>query len=202
MKRQYIRLFSFLIGITFILSGVIFFFVNNYKQDKKAKIEAEIKLADEISEVYETFYNKEKELSTYRDETINEVKDFSSYYTEMPKGYDDIIPLLEKYEELLTEIENGSSFLQEKCTVRYSVLDANDKCDAYYINLEKSINIFVGDIEYFNGIIKNYNEWTEIENKSLIATDHYDTLELFTAKKYTDYVDLNNDGTKLGMKGE
>ena len=202
MKRQYLRLFSFLIGVTFIISGVLFTVVNNYKQDKKKKQEEEAALADEIGDVYQTFYEKEVDLSTYRDKLLNSVKEFSVFFTEMPDGYGAIIPQVEEYENLIMEIEDISSFLKDKCTVRYSVLEANDKCDAYVKNLEKTINIFVGDMEFFNSKIKDFNEWTEVENNSLIATKKYDKLAEYTIKKYTDYVDLNNDGTYLGRSGE
>ena len=97
------------------------------------------------------------------------------------------------------EVEDISSYLKDNCGERYSVLEANEKCDAYYINLERTINIFVGDVEYLNSRINNYNEWTETENNSAIATQHYDKLEEYKAKKYTHYVDLNDDGTVLGM---
>lgn len=202
MKRQYIRLFSFMIGVTFILSGILFYFVNNYKVWKKNKIEAEIEIADEIDDVYETFYDKEKALSSHRDDLYTAVKDFSAYYTDMPKGYKGVVEKIEEYEELLKEIEDGSSYLKEKCTKRYSVLEANDKCDAYYINLEKSINIFIGDVEFFNSKIKDFNEWIETENSSVLSTEKYSKLDKYESKNYKDSVDLNEDGTYLGMKSE
>lgn len=202
MKRQYLRLFSFLIGITFIISGVLFTIVNNYKQDKKNKQDAEAAIADEIKDVYQTFYEKEVDLSTYRDKLLNDVKDFSEFFTEMPDGYTKIISEVEQYETLIMEIEDISSYLNDKCNKRYSVLEANDKCGAYYKNLEKTINIFVGDMEFFNSKIKDFNEWTEVENKSLIATKKYDKLSEYNIKKYTDYVDLNDDGTYLGRNTE
>ena len=202
MKRQYLRLFSFLIGITFIISGVLFTIVNNDKQDKKAKVEKEEAIADEIQDIYETFYNKEVELSNYRDEVLQSVKDFSVFYTQMPDGYGIVYPKVEKYETLVSEIEDASSYLRDNCIRRYSKLEANEKCDAYYINLEKSINIFIGDLEYFNSKIKDFNDWTETENKSLIATKTYEKLNGYTAKRYTEYVDLNNDGTYLGRNNE
>ncbi len=202
MKRQYLRLFSFLIGITFIISGVLFTLVNNYKQDKKKKIDEEKLIADEIGNVYQTFYDKEKSLSTFRDEVINEFKSFSVFFTTMPDKYANIASKIENYEKNITEIEDISSYLKDKCTQRYSVLEANDKCDAYYINLEKSINIFIADMELFNSKIKEYNKWTETENSSAIATKKYDKLEEFKVKKYTEYVDLNDDGTYLGRNNE
>ena len=202
MKQQYLRLFSFLIGITFIVSGVIFTVVNNYKEEKNKKIQEERIIADEIENVYTTFFDKEKELSEYRDTLLNDIKEFTVFYTEMPGGYDGIIPKVEEYEKKLIEIDDASSYLASACKERYSVLEANDKCDAYYINLEKSINIFVGDIEYFNSKISDYNKWTETENESVIKTKTYDKLDEFKATKYTEYVDLNGDETYLGRKEE
>ena len=202
MKRQYLRLFSFLIGITFIISGILFTLVNNYKEEKKKKVAEEDAIADEIVDIYKTFYDKEVELSDYRDEVLKSVKDFSVFFTEMPDGYGNVYPMVEKYEVLVTEIEDASEYLRDNCKRRYSKLDANEKCDAYYINLEKSINIFIGDLEFFNSKIKDFNEWTETENTSLIATKTYEKLNEYTAKKYTDYVDLNDDGTYLGRNNE
>ena len=202
MKRQYIRLFSFLIGITFIISGVLFTFVNNYKKEKKRIIEKEIVIADEIGDVYETFYNKEKDLSLYRDGLIDEIKIFSEYFAGMPDGYEEIVPKLAEYEGMIKEIEDVSSYLKEKCNKRYSVLEANDKCDAYFINLEKTINFFVSDLDFFNSKIDDFNEWIKTENESILVTKKYKELEKHEAKKYTKSVDLNNDGTYLGMKSE
>ncbi len=202
MKRQYIRLFSFLIGITFIVSGLLFTLVNNYKKEKKKIIEEEIVIADEIGDVYETFYNKEKDLSLFRDELLNDIKEFSEYFAGMPEGYETIIPKMEEYETKITEIEDGSHYLKQKCNKRYSVLTANDKCDAYFINLEKTINIFIGDLKYFNSKIDAYNEWIVEENKSVLVTNKYKPLDNYIAKKYTKYVDLNEDETYLGMSGE
>lgn len=202
MKQQYLRLYSFLVGITFIISGVIFTLVNNYKVDKKEKIEVEIEIADEIGNVYATFYDKEKELSSYRDSFLKDVNDFSVFYTEMPAGYGKVNEEVGNYETKITEIEDISTYLKEKCQKRYSVLEANDKCTAYYINLEKSINIFLGDLEYYNSKIKEYNDWTEVENNSVIKERTYDKLEEYKPKKYVDFVDLNNDGTYLGRNNE
>ena len=202
MKQQYLRLFSFLIGVTFIISGILFTVVNNYKDEKREKIKKEQEIADEIGNVYATFYDKEKELSEYRDTLLKDINDFSVFYTEMPDGYGAVFSKVGKYETMISEIDDISSYLKGVCTKRYSVLEANDKCEAYYINLEKTINIFIGDLEYFNSKIKSFNEWTVTENESLIKTRTYDKLAEYTAKKYTDYVDLNNDETFLGRNNE
>lgn len=202
MKRQYIRLFSFLIGLTFIISGLLFTIVNDYKKEKQKIIQEEIVIADEIEDVYEVFYNKEKDLSLYRDDLIKDIMDFSAFFSEMPKEYKKIIPEIEEYETMISEVEDISSYLQSKCNKRYSVLKANDKCDAYFINLEKTINIFVGDISFFNSKIDDYNEWIKEENESVLVTEKYKELAKYDVKKYKDNVDLNKDGTYLGMKSE
>ena len=202
MKRQYIRLFSFLIGLTFIISGLLFTIVNEYKKEKQKIIQEEIVIADEIEDVYEVFYNKEKDLSLYRDDLIKDIMDFSAFFSEMPKEYKKIIPEIEEYETMISEVEDISSYLQSKCNKRYSVLKANDKCDAYFINLEKTINIFVGDISFFNSKIDDYNEWIKEENESVLVTEKYKELAKYDVKKYKDNVDLNKDGTYLGMKSE
>lgn len=202
MKRQYIRLFSFLIGLSFIISGVLFTFVNNYKKEKKRIIKEDSIIADEIGDVYETFYNKEKDLSIFRDGLLDNIMIFSEYFAGMPEGYEEILPKLEEYENMIEEIDDMSSYLKEKCVKRYSALTANDKCDAYYINLEKTINLFVGDLEFFNSKIEDFNEWIVEENESVLVTKKYKPLEKYTAKKYTNVVDLNKDDTYLGRKSE
>ena len=87
----------------------------------------------------------------------------------MPKGYNKVIENIGKYETIIKEAEDISTYLKEKCNITYSVAEANEKCDLYYKNLEKSINVFVGDLEFFNSKIKEYNEWTVVENKSVIS---------------------------------
>lgn len=202
MKQQYLRLFSFLIGLSFIVSGVLFTFVNNYKKDKKEQLDKEIKIAEEIDKVYKEFFDKEKELSLFRDELIDDITNFSQYFQQMPDDYDGILEKVGEYEDKLIDIEDKSSYLKDVCNRRYSISDANDLCDAYYINLEKSINFFVGDVEFFNSKIEEYNEWIITENESLITFTKYEELDKYSVKKYKDYVDLNDDTTYLGKKNK
>ena len=135
MKQQYIRLFSFLFGITFIVSGVIFVFVKMYKDDR-IRIEAKEKvIADEIGDVYKTFFDMESELTEARDSLMKDFSSYVTFYADMPKGYAGMKEKIEAYETKITEIEDASTFLKKKCEVKYSVSTANDKCIAYYINL-------------------------------------------------------------------
>lgn len=202
MKQQYLRLFSFLIGLTFIVSGVLYTFVNDYKKEKKKQLNEEIKIAEEIDKVYDTFYDKEKELNNLRDELVEEMTTFAQYFQQMPDNYENIGSKLDEYENMIIDIDESSSYLKEACKKRYSVSDANDLCDAYYINLEKSINLFVGEIDYLNSKIEEYNEWIKDENDSVITYVKYKELDKYDVKKYDKYVDLNEDDTYLGKSNK
>jgi hypothetical protein len=118
----------------------------------------------------------------------------------MTDNYEDIVGQLKHYESLIDEAKDMSSYLKDNCVKRYSVLEANSLCDAYYINLEKTINLYIVDIELFNKKIDEYNAWTEKENASVTATTEYEKLEKYASVNYPDYVDLNEDGTFLGKK--
>ena len=202
VKEQYIKFFSFLIGITLIISGVIYTFTKTYKDEKKEKVLEESAIADEIGDVYKTFFDKEEEISKYSEDLNEEMLEYVSFYTTMPDGYKEIYKKVEDYETYVKEVEDISSYLKDKCRERYSSVDANEKCNAYYINLEKTINIHIGIVKYFNTKIDEYNVWTEKENESVGSTVKYDKLEKYTSKFYTEYVDLNEDGTFLGMNND
>ena len=203
MKREYTKLFSFILGFTFLLSGVIFAFVNTYKTGKDTEIKKENDIIDEILNIYEVFRNKEDEYNTFRNEFLEEISDYTSYYSGMEENYDEIIQLLSEYETLVKEVEDVSAYLKNHCINKtYSNQDANGKCNAYIINFEKTVNSFVGDIEFLNSKIDEYNEWIVEENKSLKEKDQYNELHKFEPTYYNDYLDVNNDETYLGRNSD
>lgn len=202
MKREYAKLFSFLLGITFILSGIIFTVVKTYKEERQTKIDEENQIIDEIMDIYEVFKKKTEEFSNKRDEVNSEISDYVAYYTGMITKYDSIIKTLESYETMVTEVEDTAIYLKDHCLKNsYSSIDANSKCTSYIMNYEKTVNSFVGDIEFFNSKIKEYNEWATKENSEL-QTEKYKSLESFVPKIYKEYIDINNDGTYLGRASD
>ena len=202
MKNQYLRLFSLLFGITFILSGVIFTFTKMYKNDKEKERELEEEIVDEIGSVYQKFFDKTNELNDNRNVLLDEIAEYISFYTGMPDDYDAMIEKVSNYELELSELDDMSSYLKSKCEKVYSSSDANNKCYAYYINLEKSVNLFIGDVKFLNSKLEEYNEWAEEENKSEFITKKYEMLDKYQSSKYNDYVDLNKDGTYLAMNND
>ena len=202
MKREYAKLFSFLFGITFILSAVIFTVVNTYKDQKQEKIDKENQIIDEILNIYDVFKKKTEDFSNKRDEVNSEIADYILYYTGMIEKYDNIIKTLENYETLVQEIEDTAVYLKDHCLKNsYSSIDANNKCNLYIMNYEKSVNTFIGDIEFFNSKIKEYNEWATKENTAL-KKEKYKPLANFVPKIYKEYIDINNDGIYLGRASD
>ncbi len=196
-KQQYIQLFSLMLGLTFIISSIVFTLGNAYKEERKERINEETIIAEKISEVYGDFYEKESKLNEFRDELTTKISESAEYFANMPENYDDIIDGFKKYEEMVQEIEEASVYLKEKCPKRYSILDSNNKCNAYYINLEKTINLFVGEVRYFNSKIKEYNEWTVVENENPLVINKYEIKDEYDSKVYKEFVDLNEDDTYL-----
>lgn len=203
MKREYAKLFSFLIGITFILSGIIFTLTRVYKNNKAQSIEEENIIAAEIKNVYESFKIKTEEFSTKRDLINSDISEYVSYYTGIEKNYNDMIEELKEYENLVIEVEDSAVYLKKHClNESYSDQDANNKCNAYIINYEKTVNSFISDIEFFNSKIDEYNNWIISENEELDNEDKYTKVERYKATKYKEYIDINNDGTYLGRNSD
>lgn len=203
MKREYAKLFSFLIGITFILSGIIFTLTRVYKNNKAQSIEEENIIATEIKNVYESFKIKTEEFSTKRDLINSDISEYVSYYTGIEKNYNDMIEELKEYENLVIEVEDAAVYLKKHClNESYSDQDANNKCNAYIINYEKTVNSFISDIEFFNNKIDEYNNWIISENEELDNEDKYTKVERYKATKYKEYIDINNDGTYLGRNSD
>ncbi len=203
MKREYAKLFSFLIGIAFILSGIIFTLTRVYKNNKAQSIEEENIIAAEIKNVYESFKIKTEEFSTKRDLINSDISEYVSYYTGIEKNYNDMIEELKEYENLVIEVEDTAVYLKKHClNESYSDQDANNKCNAYIINYEKTVNSFISDIEFFNSKIDEYNNWIISENEELDNEDKYTKVERYKATKYKEYIDINNDGTYLGRNSD
>lgn len=203
MKREYAKLFSFLIGIAFILSGIIFTLTRVYKNNKAQSIEEENIIAAEIKNVYESFKIKTEEFSTKRDLINSDISEYVSYYTGIEKNYNDMIEELKEYENLVIEVEDSAVYLKKHClNESYSDQDANNKCNAYIINYEKTVNSFIRDIEFFNSKIDEYNNWIISENEELDNEDKYTKVERYKATKYKEYIDINNDGTYLGRNSD
>ena len=201
MKKEYIKLFSFMIGVALLLSALVYGISNSYKGSKQKAINSEKKTLEEIGSAYDIFSAKLEQFTSLRDKTITDIEDYSSYYTGMDTKYEDILKEVKEYDKVAGELKNSIGDLSKKCINKsYSDLVVNQKCINFILNYERSINTFVGDIYFFNSRIDTFNEWVDTENKNKTKEREYKKVEKYTANSFKDYIDVNNDGTYLGKK--
>ena len=198
MKREYVKLFSFMIGISLVIASIIFVISSNIKAAKQKEIDEEDKVMDEIGDIYVKFNIMAEDFASKHDSFIKTVDNDTAYFAIVADNYNKLIAAAKEYETALTEINDMDTYLFKNCRKKfYSNADINQDCLAYVRNKEKLTNTYIDDITYLNHRIEAFNDWTVTNNASVIATRHYDKLKLFESK-YTEYVDLDEDGLKLG----
>lgn len=176
------------LGIVSLISGGILTFVTSYKEDQ-AKV---TKTMNIIVDDYETFRKQVEAFSTSREKIYNEVMN-TQYYAEVYSNYNVNVQKLQEYENAVVEIDKVGKKLKESCIGKnYTNQDVVNKCNAFVINYEQSINYFINDINRFNSRIKEYNTWVASQTETT-----YKTLTEYDAK-YKDYIDINNDKTFSG----
>ena len=201
MKKEYIRLFSFMVGVALLLSAVVYAISNSYKGSKQKEIDNEKKTLEEIGSAYDTFTIQLEKFSRMRDKTINEVEEYSSYYTGMDTKYEEIIKEIKEYDKLAGELKKSTGDLSKKCINKsYSDMVVNQKCINYIMNYERSVNTFVEDMSFFNNRVDTYNKWVDTENESKTKERTYKKIENYKASSFNDYIDVNKDGTYLGKR--
>jgi len=203
MKKEYIKLFSIMIGISLLISSGIYVIANNFKNERQKEIDDEKVIIDEIGDLYKQFNEKENDFNTKREEYIKVVDSGSAYFASMPTNYNKMIDKAKEYEDLLVELDDFDTFLYASCKDHtYSKNSTNKNCLTYLKNMEKTINTFIEDIRYLNHKIDAYNEWIITENKSVIVYKKYKALNNYKSEKFTDYVDLDGDQVKQGANAD
>ncbi len=194
MKKDIIKLISFILATTFIMSGVIYFFVFNYKEEKRIKIEKEEKYFASINTAYEEFREKSTDIGKSIEEMNNYIIDYSEFYVEMPVKYGEAVEKVEFYTEELIKLENETKYLMDNCQdVEHNNVIVTRNCHSYVISFEKTVNAFINGIKFLNDKITDYNNWVDEEKKD------FKKLELIVVEKYNNYVDYNKDGIYLGV---
>ena len=89
---------------------------------------------------------------------------------------------------MILDNKTDTNYLKEKCIRKnYTDEDLKNKCDAFIIAYEESVNFYVKDINNFNEQLSDINN--QIEDK-----------ELNKYKQIYQYVDINSDGIKEGVE--
>ncbi len=196
MKREYIRLWSFIIAATLILTAVLILISHSFKSSRQDEIDKEYEIISEIDKANDKFLEKVEEYTTKKQKFDEDLKEYTSYFSGMYDRYDKITTDFRNLENYVIDVENESIYLNQNCINKmYSNRDTNAKCMAYISNFEKTVNMFVSDVEYLNKKIDEYNEWYQTNKEE---NDKNKSLEHLTVSRYSEYIDINGDGTYLG----
>ena len=171
-----------LIAVIGIILGI------NFISDSANKINEEYENDKKLLQVnYNNFSSYITEYNETRIE-LGILMEKAMYYEDFPKVSESLVTFYSAYDELINKIIISVKNMDKACKREYMENDYIDMCNSYGLTYEKMINIFISDIEAYNTLINNYNEW---------AKD--DKYQLFTSKYITDYIDYNQDSIYEGM---
>ena len=201
MNKEKMKLYGFMIVTTLVVATLILFIVNGIEESGRKKREEEAEVMDKIEKSYDNFLVTLEEFASEHDDYITELTEKTSINTAISSNYKDLKATVENYEKRLSEIEGDSKFLYDSCYKKYTNYNrksTNTDCLKYIRNMEQIYNSFIEDVKYVNTRIEEYNKWTETYNESSLSLTTYKKVDKIKATKYTDYVDLDEDGIYLG----
>ena len=201
MNKEKMKLYGFMIVTTLVVATLILFIVNGIEESGRKKREEEAEVMDKIEKSYDNFLVTLEEFASEHDDYITELTEKTSINTAISSNYKDLKATVENYEKRLSEIEGDSKFLYDSCYKQYTNYNrksTNTDCLKYIRNMEQIYNSFIEDVKYVNTRIEEYNKWTETYNESSLSLTTYKKVDKIKATKYTDYVDLDEDGIYLG----
>lgn len=183
-KKTKIMIIISVIIIIFLLVGL---FIGSIAKDKKKTKEA-MNLIIKDSEKFEKSVEKFNEK---RDNIYTEVFT-ETYYDTIKEKYESWNNSLQDYEKVVDNIETTSKNLKKYCNgMYYSKSEVNQKCNDFISLYEEVNNTFISDIDAYNKIIKEYNEYMKENNST-------ETLNTYSTKKK--YIDYNKDKTYSGKE--
>ena len=108
MKREYIRLWSFIIAATLILTAVLILISHSFKSSRQDEIDKEYEIIDEINKVNDKFLEKVEEYTTKKEKFDSDLKEYTSYFSGMYDKYDKITTDFRNLENYVIDVENES----------------------------------------------------------------------------------------------
>lgn len=134
-----ILIFVFIIGLVFV----------NYQITSSKKIEKENQ--EQFNTNYDKFINGVKKYNNKRNDLVKLSNLF--YYDSLNNNYDDLYKFYKEYDEIITDIYNINSKMNNNCK---HIIDK--RCDNYVDAYNKIIDTYKVDIDKFNNMIIKYNE--------------------------------------------
>lgn len=180
MKK--VAIVTLILAIALIVTGnsiLVYNLMNKEKLDLK-------KMTASIKKEYNIFKKDIESFNEKKDEYDEKVA--SNLFAETVEEYDKWIEVIDSYTKVIDKIDEDSKALKEKCINKtYADEDIKNKCNAFVVAYEESINSYVKDINGFNEELKKINDNLKESKKS-----EYDL-------SY-EYVDINSDGVTEGSE--
>ena len=185
MKKNKVIIIS--VSVVAVLLVFVTLFIISIRKDK-----AETKkVMNIIVKKYDTFEKKVLKFNEVRDEVYTTVF-ADTYYDVIKESYSDYNNKMKGLEEAIDEVEKSSSKLKEYCrNAYYSDSDVNRKCSSFKSLYEEVINSFVSDVDKYNGVLDNYNNYIKEAGVE-------DILKKYSTKKK--YIDFDGDKEFVGKE--
>lgn len=149
--------------IVLLVIGGITFGIFNFVESLKKDAEQTKQQMKEIDNLYESLNNNAMLFNDKKTEYDKIMGDI--YYTTFPSKNEAILKILKEYDEIISNIQKDGNHLQDKCNAYYNSSDTMQKCTSYKISYESAMTLFIADLNRYNTLVENYNEWTK-ENTS------------------------------------
>lgn len=171
------------LGITLILSGILFMFYESFALEVDETKENE----KQIEEKYESMKGLLNEINDSRGNIYNLVIN-DLYIEKVESSYSTWYQTYQSYKMVIDKMEEYKSELNRRCfNILYQDSNIQSKCDSMMLSYETAINYYVKDVGKFNDFIANYNVGKEeTEYKQVIDLGSYN------------YIDFNDDGRYTG----
>ena len=187
MKKKWIIIIGIIVLLITGLSISGVYFIKSFTEDRKETlaIMEEIKLKyNDFSPLVENFSESRAKFYTAKEDL---------FFLESINGNREAInTLMTEYNELVMNVHNSSTYLQENCNRKYASSSVNNTCNLFKQGYEAVMNYYMTDIEVYNTLAKEYNNW--LTENNLTETPLQE--QQFTL--YQKYIDYDKDGSYLG----
>ena len=191
MKNNRKILWIVLVGILCLFIGLIGLFVYNYQKDQKKTKER----MSEIKTQYDDFKEQVIQFSDMREKIYQEIFD-GAYYTVIAEKHSEWLSQLATYEDIVDQVESHSKKLKSYCkNTLYPDKEVNNKCEAFQLLYEQTINYFVKDVQSYNANVAKYNQWVKEHTE-------YSEAQSYASEQYKEFIDFNEDGTYFGKESQ
>ena len=182
MNIKKIGIVVLILAIALIVTGNSIL-VYNLMNEEKINVK---KIGANIRKDYNVFKKDIESFNKAREEYDDKVA--SNLFFETIEEYDDWIKVIDDYTKVINKIDEDSKYLRENCVNKsYADEEIRNKCSAFVLAYEESINSYVKDVTGFNEqideIVKNITE-DKIKEYNLSY----------------EYIDLNFDGVTQGVE--